>query len=90
MKILKKIIGVLLLLLGLILSIGTLFTTIKLVINKATLDISSTYDVAHFVGNFIGLGTFIVIIYFLFKFGLKLTRTKNKPSLIDIIDDNHD
>ncbi len=90
MEILKKIIGVLLLLLGLILSIGILFTTIKLIIDKATLDFNSAYNIAHLIGNFIGFGLFIVIIYFLFKFGLKLTRTKNKPSLNDIIDDNHD
>jgi hypothetical protein len=55
-----------------------------------TLEDNSTYEIARLVGNFIGFGLFIVIIFFLFKFGLKLTRTKNKPSLIDIIDDNHD
>ncbi len=90
MEILKKIIGVLLLLLGLILSIGTLLTFVKLIITLVTLEDNSTYEIARLIGNFIGFGLFIVIIYFLFKFGLKLTRTKNKPSLNDIIDDNHE
>lgn len=90
MGILKKIIGVLLLLLGLILSIGILFTTIKLIIDKATLDFNSAYNIAHLIGNFIGLGMFIVIIFFLFKFGLSLLKIKKKKTLPNIIDDNHD
>ncbi len=80
MEIVKKIIGVLLMAIAVLLSIGILFTlpnSIGHCISK--FKEPGVYGFAYLAGTLVGDAIFILITVFCFKKGLKLIRSKIEP-----------
>jgi hypothetical protein len=86
MTILKKVIGVILLLLGGLISFSTLINLLKEIIIMVQMEEElSAYHIGYTIGIIIGLVFVSVIVYYLIKLGLKLLERKKEKA--DTIDD---
>lgn len=86
MTILKKVIGVVLLLLGGLISFSTLINLLKEIIIMVQMkEALSAYHIGYTIGIIIGLVFVSVIAYYLIQFGLKLLERKKEKA--DTIDD---
>jgi hypothetical protein len=86
MTILKKVIGIVLLLLGGLISFSTLINLLKEIIIMVQMkEELSAYHIGYTIGIIIGLVFVSVIAYYLIKLGLKLLERKKEKA--DTIDD---
>ncbi len=86
MNILKKIVGIVLLLLAGLFSLATLLNFIRSVakiINKN--DAYTSYEMGYTIGTFVGILIVLVLIFFMAKFGLKLIS--NKKEQLESVDE---
>lgn len=85
--ILKKIAGIILILIGFILSVGLLFAILRS-ISKVIIQINknTTYGVSYLIGTLIGVSICALITYLIINFGVKLIKSKKKLSLRDKIE----
>ncbi|WP_452602364.1 hypothetical protein [Pontimicrobium sp. MEBiC06410] len=82
--ILKKILGVLFILIGGFLSLSLLIQAPNTVINSLERKEVSGYGMAYVFGIIIGFLIFLIPIYFLFKFGFKWVSNKKKSRIEDV------
>lgn len=84
--ILKKVLGVIFILIGGLLSLSLLIQTRSTVISALERKEVSGYGLAYIMGIIIGFLIFLVPIFFLFKFGFKWISNKTKPKKVEGID----
>lgn len=83
---LKKILGVIFILIGGLLSLSLLIQAPSTVISALERKEVSGYGVGYIFGVIIGFLIILVPIFFLFKFGFKWISNKTKPKKIEGID----
>lgn len=77
MNIFKKIIGVLILILAGIFSLGALLNFISLIFEAIIKEDSYTsYDLGYTIGIFSGLILIAILLFYMWKFGFKLIKSK--------------
>lgn len=77
MNIFKKIIGVLILVLAGIFSLGTFLNFITLIFEAITKQDSYTsYELGYTIGIFSGLILIAILLFYMWKFGFKLIKSK--------------
>ncbi|UUF12775.1 MULTISPECIES: hypothetical protein [Flavobacterium] len=82
----KKILGILLIIIGALLSLSLIVGILKALMQSIGVLGKSTYEGIGFLfGTFIMMVIFGIIIYFIFKYGFKFLKTKALPQ--DTIDD---
>jgi hypothetical protein len=82
----KKILGIFLIIIGALLSLSLIAAILKALMQSIGELARSTYEGIGFLfGIFVMMVIFGIIIYFIFKYGFKLLKTKSLPQ--DTIDD---
>lgn len=75
----RKLSGIVILFFAGILTLSVLYTTLKMIIEPAQKTGDNAADSGYLVGQWIAVIIFVIIIFYLFKFGLKLISSKPKP-----------
>lgn len=76
---LKKIAGIIIIILAALISLGLFSALFKLLTDPIKKTGNEAYDSGQVVGQWVFLVILIVIIFFLFKFGVKLMNKKTTP-----------
>ena len=82
---LRKLSGIVILLFAGIMTLSVLNETLKIIIYPQKKTGDAATDLGNITGQWTAVLIFVIIIYYLFKFGLKLIRSKPKTESIDDI-----
>lgn len=82
---LRKLSGILILFFAGLLTLSVLLTTLKIIIEPIQKTGDNAADSGQLVGKWTAIIIFAIIIFYLFKFGLKLIKNKPKTETIDDI-----
>ena len=85
MNILKKIVGIILMLFSALFFISALITFLKFIFQANTN--ADAYNIGYIIGHIIGFIAFVIISYLILKFGLKLVKKKVEEIKADSIDE---